>query len=114
MVPLPNLLAPLVDKVTGLIKRPWNSFLQQFVQPPPAFMAISVTASPFSYTVKEPGMVTITGGTVSNVALTRGTVTINFGSINLVPVGINDIVTVTYSVLPTIKFVPSYGQNTTS
>jgi len=113
MIPLPNTLAPFVDKL-GKIIRPWNSYLQQFTQQPPSVASITVSASPFSYTAREPGNVAITSGTISNVRLTRGIVNIDFGSgtNKVIPVGINDIVTITYSVLPTVRFLPSYGQTT--
>lgn len=112
MIPLPNTLAPFVNKL-GLIIRPWNSYLQQFTQAPPNILSVSVGASPFSYTAREPGNIAITSGTISNVRLTRGIVDIDFGAgTNItVPVGINDVVTITYSVLPTIRFIPSYGQS---
>lgn len=106
---LPNQNSPLVNRATGNIIPPWNSYLQQFTQKPPPVMAIDVTASPFSYTAVEPGNVAISGGTVSAIVLTRGSVSITIVGSNFVPVAIGDIVTVTYSVLPTIRFIPAYG-----
>lgn len=113
MVPFSNTLAPFVDKA-GKILRPWIQYLQQFTIAPPNFISITVSASPFSYVAKEPGNVAITGGTISSVVLTRGANSISLGSgtNKFVPVGIFDTVTVTYSVLPTLEFIPSYGQNT--
>lgn len=114
MVPLPNTLARFVGNV-GTILQPWISFLQQFVQQPPNFVDLIVGASPFEYNAVEPGTVAITGGTVTGVLLTRGTNTIDLGaSVKLVPVAIGDIVDVTYVILPTMQFIPSYGQNTLS
>ena len=110
MMPLPNMMAPLVNKI-GRLLPPWNSYLQQFTQAPPAFNNITVGASPFSYVAKEPGNLIITGGTVSAVVLTRALVSINVAAARIVPVGIDDVVTITYSALPTIRFIPSYGQN---
>lgn len=111
MIPLPNTLAPFVNKL-GQIIRPWNSYLQQFTQQPPSVTSVTVSASPFSYTAREPGNLAITGGTISQISLIRGNVTISFGagSNKIIPVGINDVVTITYSVLPTVSFLPSYGQ----
>jgi len=111
MIGLPSQLAPLVDNF-GKILRPWTQYLQQFTQAPPKFMTVIVTASPFSYKVKEPGSVAITGGTVSAIVLTRGTQSINLTGTKIIPVSINDVITVTYSLLPTITFIPAYGQNT--
>lgn len=111
MIGLPSQLAPLVSSA-GRILRPWTQYLQQFTQAPPNFMIVTVSASPFSYKVKEPGSVTIVGGTVSAVILTRGTSSIDLTGTKIIPVSINDIITITYSVLPTINFIPAYGQNT--
>lgn len=110
---LPNQNSPFVRLPSGIIIPPWNSYLQQFTQEPPPIAAITVGTSPFSYIAKEPGYVSVTGGTVSAIVLTRGTDTINLTGLKAVPVSIKDIVTITYSVLPTIKFIPVYGANTT-
>lgn len=113
MIPLPNKMAPFVSALKRIVA-PWDSYLQQFTQAPPNFAAVTVGISPFDYTAREPGNIIITGGTVTGVALTRGTTSILLGATTkIVPVAINDVVTVVYSVLPTIRFVPSYGQNTT-
>lgn len=111
MIPLPSQLAPLVTP-NGKILRPWTQYLQQFTQAPPNIMSIVVSASPFVYQVKEPGSVAITGGTVSGITLTRGIISINLTGSKIIPVSINDVVTIIYSVLPTIQFIPAYGQNT--
>lgn len=113
MIQLPNLLAKLVDD-RGLIQRPWNSFFQQFVQQPPPFITLEPIADPFVYDSREPGTIAIVGGTITNVDLTRGAETLSLGAVRLIPVAIRDIITLTYSVVPTaIRFIPSYGQNTT-
>lgn len=113
MMPLPSQVSSFVDQA-GRIIRPWVQYLQQFTQAPPKIMDVTVTVSPFSYTAKEPGYLYIHGGTISAITLTRGIVTLIFTGNTAVPVAINDIVSITYTVLPTVKFVPSYGQNTTS
>lgn len=105
---LPNSLARFVNK-SGNIVTPWIQYLQQFTQKPPPFVDIDVDISPFSYTAVEPGFVFVSGGTVSAIALDRGSDTLNFTGQIQVPVSIGDIVTVTYSVLPTITFIPIYG-----
>lgn len=104
---IPNMLSALVDKA-GKILPPWNSFFQQFSNPPAPIMSPTVTASPFSYLVKQPGMVVLSGGTVSLVQLIRGKITISMGTTTAFPVEIQDTVKITYSVLPTLKFVPRY------
>jgi hypothetical protein len=73
-------------------------------------IAITVTASPFAYTAIGAQYVTITGGTTSAITLTRnGVTTANIGTTTPVSVylGDGDIVTVTYSVAPTMKAFPS-------
>lgn len=113
MIKLPNLLAPVADRM-GKLLSPWNSYLQQFTQAPPAIIVLA-GASPFSYDVKEPGTIMIVGGTLTAVSLTRGADTLALGTAaRIIPVAIDDTITITYSVVPTsINFVPSYGQNTT-
>jgi hypothetical protein len=113
MIPLPNQISPFVSKL-GRLLAPWNFYLQQFTQAPPNIADIVVATSPFSYTSKEPGNISITGGTVSAITLTRGVLTIDVTGQKLIPVAIQDTITVTYSVLPTMKFLASYGQNTGS
>lgn len=111
MIPLPTLLAPFVDN-RGKIKQPWNFYLQQFTQAPPSILTITVGGSPFSYQAVEPGVIAVTGGTISAITLTRGIITINVTGEKLIPVAIADTVEITYSVLPTVQFIPSYGQRT--
>lgn len=113
MVPFYSTIARFVD-TGGKILSPFLEYLQQFTIAPPPFLPVAVGISPFAYEAKEPGHISVTNGTVSAISLTRGTDTIIVGTVTglLVPVAINDIVTITYTVLPIIKFIPSYGQNT--
>lgn len=73
-----------------------------------AIAAITVGASPFSYTAPAAGNVLIVGGTVSAVTLKRGSPSaVSVGATaGSVPVSAGDIVTVTYSGAPTMSFVP--------
>ena len=106
--PVPNMNAPLVDKTLRVVP-PWNSWFQQFTQAPAASAGVTVGASPFSFTANNIGQVIVSGGTVSNIALVRGTVIINLFTSTASPrailVSIGDTVIVTYSVLPTIQFL---------
>jgi len=101
MQPLPNLLAPLI-RAGGIIAKPWNQFLQQFVQAPPNFKNV---VSP--YTAVEPGFIVITGGAA--ITLTRGTISITLTGQRIIPVSINDVVT---SPSGTLQFIPIYGAAT--
>lgn len=105
---IPNSLARLVDE-TGRVLTPWIQYLQQFTQAPPKFVAVTVDISPFSYTAKEPGYVVVSGGTVSAIHLLRGSDDLDMTGQKTIPVSINDTVITTYTVLPTIKFIPIYG-----
>ncbi len=105
---LPNLNSQLVT-ADGRIKQPWNNFFQQFTQQPSGVMDIIVDISPFSYTTKEPGTLVISSGTISQVNLIRGNTTVDMGTSKNIVVMIGDIIEITYSVLPSIQFLPFYG-----
>lgn len=106
--PVPNLQARLADKA-GFLLPPWNSFFQQLTQPAPEVATITVGTSPYSYTPNANGTVIVSGGTVSNISLIRGSTTITIATSTtnpvVVPVSIGDTVKVTYTVLPTIQFL---------
>lgn len=107
MQTFPNTLARFVDNERVIT--PWIQYLQQFTQAPPKFVDITVDISPFSYTAKEPGYVVVSGGTVSAIHLLRGSDDLDMTGQKIIPVSINDIVKTTYTVLPTITFIPIYG-----
>ena len=73
-----------------------------------AAKTITVGGSPFSYTATGNGMVIVSGGTVSLVQFSRdGTTFLSVGfTAGIVPVRKKDIVRVTYTVAPTMTFVP--------
>lgn len=108
---LPSTLARLVD-TTGKILSPWIQYLQQFTIAPPNIMTLNVGISPFSYVAKEPGNVVVTGGVITAIHLIRGAVDLDITGQKIIPVGIKDTIIITYSGLPTVNFIPSYGQNT--
>lgn len=71
-------------------------------------VAITVGASPFAYTALAEGTVTVSGGTVSAISITRGATVVPTGvTAGVFPLSQGDIITVTYSVLPTMNFIPS-------
>lgn len=112
LTPLPNMVAPIVivknkegkELGKGFILDPWNSYFQQFGQVAPTAAAVT-GASPFSYTANTKGNFFVIGGTVSNISLTRGTDVLNVTGEKIVPISIGDTITVTYSVLPSMKFL---------
>lgn len=67
---------------------------------------VSVGASPFVYTSSTIGKIFVTGGTVSSIVLTRGSVAMTCPENQFIPMAANDTLKVTYSGLPTVTFVP--------
>ena len=84
----------------------------EFLPDPPAAQAapvasITVTASPFTYTAPFAGNVAVTGGTVSAITLIRQSTSVATGlTVGLISVSRGDQVQVTYSVTPTLTFIP--------
>jgi hypothetical protein len=113
---LPNINAPLVRvellingqkfEGKGFIIPPWNSYLQQFTQKPSAVITQEVSASPYNLTPNANGKIIITGGTISEILLIRGATSIDITGKMIIPIRIEDTIQVTYSVLPTIYFLP--------
>lgn len=111
-LPVYNLNSPIAEikqgpggKLQAYLISPWNSFFQQFVQPAPQVVNVSLTASPFSLTPNSNGTVIVTGGTISNISLIRGTVTINLTGQRIIPMSLNDTLRITYSVAPQVQFL---------
>lgn len=101
-----NLVQPLVDK-NGRVQTPWNFFFQQFTQAPPPFAPFTPVGSPFEITPNAFGHFKISGGTVSAKELLRGDDVLVFTG-ELIPISLKDTLRVTYSVAPTITFIPWY------
>lgn len=81
------------------------------LQDPPStaqpVQAITVGASPFSFPASFNGNVTVTGGTVSLITINRqGTVVATGLITGIIPLSRGDVVQVTYTVAPTMKFLP--------
>jgi len=72
---------------------------------PAAISGVALGGSPFQYVASVPGFLSVSGGTVSAITLTRNGAAIPIAS--PVPMSNGDAVTVTYSVAPSINFVPS-------
>lgn len=99
-----NLLSPFVDPKTGRLVSPWNMFIQTLIQAPPAVQDISIISGE-TFTPNVNGNLIITGGTISNISLIRGTVIINLTGQTIIPLAVNDSVSITYSVAPTFQFL---------
>lgn len=103
---VPNSNQPLTDG-KGFVTQVWQRFFGALVEPAAAISAVAVSASPTSFTAAGSGTVVISGGTISAVTLTRAGSVVSFGTTRVVPVANGDLVTVTYSVAPTISFIPT-------
>lgn len=69
---------------------------------------ITVGASPYTYLAERNGVLVVQGGTVSQIAYVRNSGTVNLGvTAGPVPLLMADAVTITYTVLPTVTFLPS-------
>ena len=85
----------------------WMAFFRSLVRrSKDAPMAQTVGASPAAITAPNDGAMFINGGTVSQVQLTRSGWTLNCGqNANPVPVRTGDVVTITYTVAPSVQFL---------
>lgn len=87
----------------------WYRFLVRLAQlsAEKPFEAISVGASPFTYVARTIGHVFVKNGTVALITLGRSGMTVECPTQTFIPVAANDTVTVTYSGLPDMTFIPS-------
>lgn len=99
-----NLLSPWVDLKTGRLASPWNMFIQTLIQAPPSVQDITISSGEI-FTPNVDGNLIVTSGTISNISLMRGSVTINLTGQRIIPLAVNDSVAITYSVAPTLQFL---------
>lgn len=114
---IPSAVLPMVtntpDPATGNAGPPipastWYQFfvrLSQLSAERP-FQVLSVGLSPFKYTAFTIGHVFI-GGSVDSIVLTRSGISLSCPSNIFIPVAANDVLTVAYTVLPAMTFLPS-------
>lgn len=70
--------------------------------------AVTVGASPFTFTANFSGTLAVSGGTVSAIAVIRQATTVPTGVIaGLILVSRQDQVQITYTVIPTVNFLPT-------
>lgn len=99
--------AQAIADPTGRVTTPWQRFFNALVSASAPIQTVTVGASPFSFRAGSGGSLAISGGTVSSITLTRYTVTAPTGATSgIIPVSNGDVVTITYSGLPTVNFVP--------
>lgn len=96
---------------SGVISPQWQLFFASLVADPGPIVAQALATAPatFSYTASVPGHLLVIGGTVSAISLTRARVAIaNIGlTAGFIPMGVGDVVSVAYTVKPTVYFVPT-------
>jgi len=99
-LPVPNMQAAWGKVKDGLvyILPPWNSFLQQLVQPAPAVVTVTL---PSPFTANANGKVILTGAVT--IDLTRGSDVINLNGQRIIPVRIGD--TVSWTGPAVVKFL---------
>jgi hypothetical protein len=107
LIVIPSRNVKLADD-KGYLNLAWWQYFN-FLTPskPLPESTITVTTSPFSYTVPDKGAVLVQGGTVSSISLKRVSSHTLGVTVGLLPVGRGDVVTVTYTGLPTMVFLPS-------
>ena len=87
--PVPSIVSPIVDLLTGKLTGPWALFFQQFVQKAPTIIDISALSP---YTPNQLGTI-ITNAGATTVILTRGSVGIGLGNgLFIIPISIGDTV----------------------
>lgn len=91
------------------ITRSWFRWFQDQHNglPKGAEITVAVGGSPFAYTAPSAGYIIIRGGTVSAVQVTRTVTTLTGQTAGIFPVSQGDVLTVTYSGLPAMVFVPN-------
>ncbi|OWV62585.1 hypothetical protein ATY75_12235 [Rhizobium sp. N122] len=102
---VPNSNQPLVDN-RGFVTPVWQRFFGALLGAPAAISPVTVSASPTSFTAYQRGTVGISAGTLTSVSLTRAGTTVTLGTTRSVTVANGDVVTVSYTVAPTINFIP--------
>lgn len=106
---LPTYRVPLQEK--GVTGKDWYLFFVNLFQgrAPAAVVPTTPGASPYTYTAPVKGFMLITGGTVSLVEFSRDGVTYySYGTTSgQFQVNASDLIRVTYTVAPTMTFVPT-------
>ena len=87
----------------------WYKFFSALYKgtPPSAETALVVGISPWSYSAPAKGFVIIRGGTVSAVTFSRSMTTLTGQTAGIFPLAQGDVLTVSYSGLPTMTWVPT-------
>jgi len=105
---IPNYPVPL--RVGDFTSKDWYFFWNGLYRglPPAAESAVTVGASPYTYSPSVRGNVIVSGGTVSAIAFSRDGVTFyaTGQTAGMFLLCATDRLRITYTVLPTVTFVP--------
>lgn len=106
---LPNFNVPLAKQ--GVTSKDWYFFWANLFKglSPGNETVLTVGASPFVYTAGVKGSLLVSGGTVSAIAFSRDGVTFysTGQTAGMFPLNAQDQLRVTYTVVPTMVFIPS-------
>lgn len=106
---MPTYNIPLVDR--GFTSKDWYFAWQGLYAglPPSNVIEVTPTGSPFTYTAPVKGFMIVRGGTVSAVEFSRDSTTYYnlTQTAGTFPVNAADLLRITYSVVPTVVFVPT-------
>jgi hypothetical protein len=94
--------------IKGSTSSVWYRFFQGLYLGTPSAAEVTITAgaSPFTYTALSKGFMIIRGGTVSAVQFTRSVTTLTGQTSGIFPLSNADQLTVTYTGIPTMVWVP--------
>lgn len=103
----PPASVPVVDD-RRYVTEAWLAFFSSLTSAPPTIQALTLTGSPFVFIASYPGNLLLMNGTITAITLTRARVTVTITGVTpgFIPVGLGDVVTITYAVAPDAWFVP--------
>jgi hypothetical protein len=103
----PSDVAPIVDPNTGRVTQVWRAFFSALSGKAAAAVVVPVQGSPAAYTAPDNGSLMLTGGTVTAISIVRGRdpVPVDAG-LRALPMSAGDTVIVSFSVAPTLVFLP--------
>lgn len=102
---LPNARNP-ISRADGTTQDYWYRFLSSIYAKPLPESSLAITASPYTFTAPYIGQIVIVGGTVQLISLVRSTTVATGLLAGIFTLGRGDQITVTYTVAPTMTFLP--------
>jgi hypothetical protein len=104
---IPKPEAPIAKPNSGAVEQAWWRFFNAVAGTPSTESAVVVGASPTAFKATQRGQLLVTGGTVSSITVTRKNTYTPGGTSGYFPMSPGDVVTITYTGLPTVTFFPS-------